>query len=241
MAAMLLEVKDTLTGGPISTYALSRLESLEPFVDTYRYRVRLCNSTRGYTALRSGWASDGVVFKGKYSTGILALWATALKAVVKRPDAWMKEAVRPASVCDRMLVCRLDDKILFTILQDKEVPGAQGVIMIPGTEDVGPQCHGFGNLKQLRKEKEANFQLRILDTALGCNPNMRIDRFGQVPLNKVACLKCSTVIESRTRHECVSCKCGAIWVDGGLDYCKVLGKPEYFRQVSSDTPVVYKR
>jgi hypothetical protein len=34
----------------------------------------------------------------------------------------------------------------------------------------------------------------------------------------VSCLHCNTVIESKFRHDFVSCKCGAVSVDGGLDY-----------------------
>lgn len=38
--------------------------------------------------------------------------------------------------------------------------------------------------------------------------------------NKARCLVCEEVIESVSRHDFVSCKCGAISVDGGLDYLR---------------------
>lgn len=36
--------------------------------------------------------------------------------------------------------------------------------------------------------------------------------------NAMKCLRCGDVIESRTRHDFVTCSCGNISVDGGLDY-----------------------
>lgn len=38
--------------------------------------------------------------------------------------------------------------------------------------------------------------------------------------NSAKCLKCGDVIESKHRHDYVSCKCGNLSVDGGKDYCK---------------------
>ncbi len=36
--------------------------------------------------------------------------------------------------------------------------------------------------------------------------------------NKARCEICKTVIESKSRHNFVSCACGKIFVDGGNDY-----------------------
>jgi hypothetical protein len=38
--------------------------------------------------------------------------------------------------------------------------------------------------------------------------------------NKAKCCKCGDIIESKHRHDFVSCKCGAIFVDGGHDYLR---------------------
>lgn len=38
--------------------------------------------------------------------------------------------------------------------------------------------------------------------------------------NKAKCLDCNTIIESKHRHDYVTCKCGNLSVDGGLDYLK---------------------
>ena len=44
-------------------------------------------------------------------------------------------------------------------------------------------------------------------------------------LNAAKCLNCGDVIQSRFRHEYVSCKCGAVSVDGGTSYVKRSGEP----------------
>jgi len=38
--------------------------------------------------------------------------------------------------------------------------------------------------------------------------------------NAARCRKCGDVIESKHRHDFVSCKCGAIFTDGGLAYVR---------------------
>ena len=43
---------------------------------------------------------------------------------------------------------------------------------------------------------------------------------------KYRCKKCDDVIQSKGRHDFVWCKCGAIAVDGGNDYTRLIGRPE---------------
>lgn len=38
---------------------------------------------------------------------------------------------------------------------------------------------------------------------------------------KIKCLLCFDIIESKYRHDYVTCKCGNVSVDGGDDYLKV--------------------
>lgn len=38
--------------------------------------------------------------------------------------------------------------------------------------------------------------------------------------NIAKCLLCGDIIESKHRHDYVTCKCGNLSVDGGKDYCK---------------------
>lgn len=40
------------------------------------------------------------------------------------------------------------------------------------------------------------------------------------------CSKCKDLIFSRSRHDMRSCSCGAFFVDGGFDYCKMSFDPK---------------
>jgi hypothetical protein len=42
--------------------------------------------------------------------------------------------------------------------------------------------------------------------------------------NAAKCKDCGDIIESKHRHDMVSCQCGSIAIDGGLDYIKVSAK-----------------
>lgn len=48
---------------------------------------------------------------------------------------------------------------------------------------------------------------------------------GDIFFNQVRCKKCNWLIRSKNQHHMVSCKCGAISVDGGSWYSKVSGDP----------------
>lgn len=51
--------------------------------------------------------------------------------------------------------------------------------------------------------------------------------------NAVRCRRCGEVIESTSRHDLVSCSCGAVAVDGGTDYLRRSGDPEDYEELSS--------
>jgi hypothetical protein len=38
--------------------------------------------------------------------------------------------------------------------------------------------------------------------------------------SRARCLDCGDVVESRHRHDFVGCSCGAMFLDGGLDYVR---------------------
>lgn len=38
--------------------------------------------------------------------------------------------------------------------------------------------------------------------------------------NKAKCLVCNTIVESKHRRDFCWCECGAMYVDGGLDYLR---------------------
>ena len=46
--------------------------------------------------------------------------------------------------------------------------------------------------------------------------------------NIAQCKKCLDIIESKYTHDFVNCTCGAISLDGGNDYCRMIGSIEDF-------------
>ncbi len=50
-------------------------------------------------------------------------------------------------------------------------------------------------------------------------------------LNRAKCAKCGKIIESKSAHDFVRCKCGAIAVDGGPNYRKRMGDKADFLEV----------
>ena len=47
-----------------------------------------------------------------------------------------------------------------------------------------------------------------------------MDKSQKIKANKAKCKLCKETIESTSRHDCVSCKCGEIFVDGGTEYLR---------------------
>ena len=60
-------------------------------------------------------------------------------------------------------------------------------------------------------------------------------------MNKIRCKHCNDIIESRHRHDFVTCKCGAVSVDGGDSYGRRLwpsGDPDdHFEEMEDGVAV----
>lgn len=50
--------------------------------------------------------------------------------------------------------------------------------------------------------------------------------------NAARCLKCNEVIESKHRHDFVTCSCGNISVDGGKEYLRRVGTLKDYEEMS---------
>ena len=50
--------------------------------------------------------------------------------------------------------------------------------------------------------------------------------------NRARCKKCGDIIESKYRHDFVTCTCGAVSVDGGKDYFRRVGYPEDYEEMN---------
>lgn len=51
-------------------------------------------------------------------------------------------------------------------------------------------------------------------------------------VNKIRCKKCGDIIESKTVHDFLFCKCKSVAVDGGLDYIRRVGAKEDWEELS---------
>ena len=54
----------------------------------------------------------------------------------------------------------------------------------------------------------------------------------KILVNRIKCKKCGDVIESKNRHDFQSCSCGAVSVDGGLDYIRRCGEEDDYEELS---------
>ena len=53
--------------------------------------------------------------------------------------------------------------------------------------------------------------------------------------NRIRCLKCGDIIESKSVHDFVTCSCGACSVDGGHDYLRRCSETEDCYEELSET------
>lgn len=63
-------------------------------------------------------------------------------------------------------------------------------------------------------------------------PEGKADHMERIITNKIRCKKCGDIIESKTRHDFKTCRCGAVAVDGGYDYLKRTGNYEDWEELS---------
>lgn len=62
--------------------------------------------------------------------------------------------------------------------------------------------------------------------------NSKFDELMILTKNAAQCLLCNDVIESTYRHDYVSCKCGAIFIDGGTSYLRCGGDFNNFKSLA---------
>lgn len=54
----------------------------------------------------------------------------------------------------------------------------------------------------------------------------------KILFNRARCRKCGSFLESKSAHDLQRCSCGAIAIDGGLEYLRRLGAPEDIEELS---------
>lgn len=56
--------------------------------------------------------------------------------------------------------------------------------------------------------------------------------------NRAKCLLCGDVLESTDVHDLQICSCGALAVDGGLEYIRRVGESENYEELSEPKQTV---
>ena len=64
----------------------------------------------------------------------------------------------------------------------------------------------------------------IMRIVTGIFPDIQPNEDRKLIRNIIRFKKCNNVIESKSVHHCVWCPCGAVGVDGGLEYNRVMGE-----------------
>ena len=57
-------------------------------------------------------------------------------------------------------------------------------------------------------------------------------KYKRIKRNIIKCNKCSDIIESKSTHDFVTCKCGKCSVDGGLSYLRRCGNSDNWTDLS---------
>ena len=55
---------------------------------------------------------------------------------------------------------------------------------------------------------------------------------GDIITNKIKCLNCGDVLESKEENDFKRCSCGKVAIDGGYDYLKRIGNEEDYIELS---------
>ena len=102
-----------------------------------------------------------------------------------------------------------------TILWFVEVEEAHGLSIVA--------CGSAETLAVAKKEST-----KAADLALSNAGKPRPKYYGA----KVKCLNCGCIIQSKHRHDYTSCRCGALSIDGGGEYCRMVGIPGGYQQIA---------
>lgn len=85
------------------------------------------------------------------------------------------------------------------------------------------------------KESLANYMGKfdqMMDKAMASKAVATKNNERAIVRNAARCRRCNTVVESKFVHDFVSCKCEAIFVDGGTDYLRAGGDSEDFESLA---------
>jgi hypothetical protein len=80
---------------------------------------------------------------------------------------------------------------------------------------------------KIKKEDKITDYMDFTYWDMPVEDRLKID-VGDIYDNKIQCTKCKKIIRSKNRHHFVRCRCGAVAIDGGSWYQRILGNREDF-------------
>jgi hypothetical protein len=163
------------------------------------------------------------------------MWSDALAALEGKVSISTQD--KGGVRAPKQVAALIDNREIFELQLGRQGdPGfTYGTVIIAGEHGPGVFTHDIRHTP-ITELADITYMLQCLVAAY---PNLGRPYFGEKQYSTAKCAKCGTVIESRERHEFVSCHCGAISVDGGTNYCRRCGKSEDFAPMSKDDVVRY--
>ena len=213
-----------------------RTVGLTPGLDVYQYTAVLSYLTLKGTQCR---CPVTVKFPGRFSRGVVDLCLGAIGALDAGRGTQGAVLGRYGN-CDLVVSCWLGGKTLFeaTITHGQDARGTVSVTAPEIVDDNGSPVIMSAIWRHGTKPGSvANTVRDGLLAAMSAFPRLKVAYFK--PPNRVQCRVCKEVIESRARHEYVTCKCGAVSIDGGPDYTRICGTDNAI-QVPPGTKMKYK-
>ena len=231
MAALTLKLIDKQTDRELLALWLGRRASLVPFVDEYPYRI-------GELVPSSSIPYDlgaGIGFTGWYSQGPIGLWWCGLVKLQEAKFPFKRLRSKAGVPSPKLIVSHFGTEQLFRLHCSFT---RTTTLRIHVTGKVGRSKVRFDLLFADNPDSGRLIRAALVGIETGY-PGLFKPFFGEKTRNWAKCRKCGTVIESRFRHEFVTCPCGAIALDGGYDYMRRCGKSKDFIEPAITDTVKY--
>lgn len=164
-----------------------------------------------------------------------------MESVVKQTPTWSEALYAAIQILEAPEVLPGDSRLVW---DNPSLDGTDGAhpaykrgVVHTQLQWVRTMEAGSGGLAARQASHDAGMQ-KLKDAAAERPPYVAPKPTKRLTKNAARCTHCKTVVESKHRHDWVGCKCGKIFVDGGLVYQRFgFSVPEDFEDLSEWAPV----
>lgn len=114
----------------------------------------------------------------------------------------------------------------------KDIDDVEAVSRKTDAGRIGLAMKDFQKAMEGEAEKAGFRSEKDIDDWITAARNRELPPRSKIVRNAARCNHCGDVIESTYRHNFVTCSCGRVSVDGGLDYLRRCGDPEDYTDLS---------